>query len=257
MVLIIDYRETKIIESINKIINEKQIKQIKPINKNLLLGDIHIFHDKDQNNIEDLQPLIIIERKTVSDIVSSIKDGRYNEQKARLNAAPIHNHNIIFLIEGTRAGTNNVHSAAISTLFYSGFSVLFSTSITDSAKIILSFDQKINKDQNKLPYYSFNPSSNSNLNENQTHTSYAAILKPEKKANICKENAWIIMLQQLPHISCNIATALMEKYINIPILIDAIKQNPNILDTFKILGSDGKQRKISSRAIASINQLLL
>ncbi len=253
MVLIIDYRETKIIESINQIINEKQIKQIKPINKNLLLGDIHIFYDKHQNNTDELQPLIIIERKTVPDIVSSIKDGRYTEQKARLDAAPIHNHNIIFLIEGTRAGTNNVHSAAISTLFYSGFSVLFSTSITDSAKIILSFDQKINKDQHKLPYYSFN----SNLNQSQTPTSYAALLKPEKKANICKENAWIIMLQQLPHISSNIATAIIQQYNNIPNLIQEIKNNPTLLDTFKISGSDGKQRKISSRAIDSINQLLL
>jgi hypothetical protein len=64
------------------------------------------------------------------------------------------------------------------------------------------------------------------------------------------------MLQQLPYVSSSIATALMEKYINIPLLIDAIKEDPNILDTFKINGTDGKPRKISSRAIKSIIELL-
>ena len=250
MVLIIDHRENKLIDSINQIINEKQIQ---PITQNLLVGDIHIFHDNDHQHIHEKQPLLIIERKTVNDIVSSIKDGRYSEQKARLHATPIHNHNIIFLIEGTRAGTPNVHSAALSTLFYAGFSVIFSTSINDSAKIIIAFDQKINKDQNKLPFYSYD---SNNITQNQTPTSYASLLKPEKKANVCKENAWIIMLQQLPHISSNIATAIIQHYNNIPNLIQELKNNPNLLDTFKILGSDGKQRKISSRAIASITELL-
>ena len=43
---------------------------------------------------------LIIERKSISDLLSSIKDGRYEEQSYRLNGSNIHNHNIIYLIEG-------------------------------------------------------------------------------------------------------------------------------------------------------------
>ena len=46
------------------------------IYKNLDLGDIIIEY----NDI----PLIIIERKTIPDLLASIKDGRYKEQKKRI-----------------------------------------------------------------------------------------------------------------------------------------------------------------------------
>ena len=57
------------------------------------LGDIIIC---DENNNEKL----IIERKTLYDLASSIKDGRYAEQSYRLNNCELHNHNIVYLIEG-------------------------------------------------------------------------------------------------------------------------------------------------------------
>ena len=58
--------------------------------KQLPLGDILIQH----NDIE-----VVIERKTITDLASSIRDGRLREQKIRL----IHNYskrNIIYIIEG-------------------------------------------------------------------------------------------------------------------------------------------------------------
>ena len=44
--------------------------------------------------------IILIERKSLNDLESSIKDGRYSEQSIRLNSSEIHNHNIYYLIEG-------------------------------------------------------------------------------------------------------------------------------------------------------------
>lgn len=250
MVLIIDYRESKLIDALNSI-NATHTTQ------NLLLGDVTLHIDPPEGTSTpfvyspDNIPNIIIERKTVTDMIASIKDGRYMEQKARLHASSVPNHNILFIIEGSRTGVANIHSTVFSLFYYSGFGVLFSTSVNDTARIINSFERKLNKDPQKTSYYL-----NSQQQISQTPQTYAAFLKPEKKANVCKENSWIIMLQQLPYISSSIATALMEKYINIPLLIDAIKEDPNILDTFKINGTDGKSRKISSRAIKSITELL-
>lgn len=250
MVLIVDYRESKLIDALNSI-NSTHITQ------NLLLGDASLYIDPPEgtslpfvDSPENI-PEIIIERKTVPDMIASIKDGRYMEQKARLNASSVPNHNILFIIEGSRTGVANIHSTVFSLFYHSGFGVLFSTSVNDTARIINSFERKLNKDPQKTSYYL-----NSQPQISQTPQTYAAFLKPEKKANICKENTWIIMLQQLPYVSSSIATALMEKYINIPLLVDAIKEDPNLLDTFKINGNDGKPRKISSRAIKSITELL-
>ena len=250
MVLIVDYRESKLIDALNSI-NATHTTQ------NLLIGDASLHIDPPEGTFTpfvdsgDHIPEIIIERKTVTDMIASIKDGRYMEQKARLHASSVPNHNILFIIEGSRTGVANIHSTVFSLFYHSGFGVLFSTSVNDTARIINSFERKLNKDPQKTSYYL-----NSQQQISQTPQTYAAFLKPEKKANVCKENSWIIMLQQLPYISSSIATALMEKYINIPLLIDAIKEDPNILDTFKINGNDGKPRKISSRAIKSITELL-
>ena len=82
--LVIDNRETKLIELFDK----NNISII----KNLEIGDILIINEE--------KPIIIIERKTLSDLSASIKDGRYKEQKIRL----IHNYKNckkIYLIENT------------------------------------------------------------------------------------------------------------------------------------------------------------
>ena len=68
--LFIDNRETKLISLLDGII-EFQVMQLD-------IGDIQIVNDK--------QIVIVLERKTLSDLAQSIKDGRYKEQKARLTS---------------------------------------------------------------------------------------------------------------------------------------------------------------------------
>ena len=66
MNLLIDNREQELIK----------ILDIPFERKNLLLGDI-VYANEDKE-------YIIIERKTINDLLSSIKDGRHREQKMRL-----------------------------------------------------------------------------------------------------------------------------------------------------------------------------
>ena len=61
-------------------------RNLKVITESLPIGDVIITG----NNNEDI---LIIERKTIVDLLSSIKDGRYEEQSYRLNGTPLHNHN--------------------------------------------------------------------------------------------------------------------------------------------------------------------
>ena len=63
------------------------------ISNKLDLGDIIISTNEGEE-------LMIIERKSLNDLASSIKDGRYAEQSYRLNGCSQHNHNIVYLVEG-------------------------------------------------------------------------------------------------------------------------------------------------------------
>ena len=61
--------------------------------ESLPLGDM-ILLDKEEKE------KVIFERKSLYDLAASIKDGRYKEQSFRLNQCNLHNHNIIYIIEG-------------------------------------------------------------------------------------------------------------------------------------------------------------
>ena len=78
---------------------EKDLKASFPtaIYKNLDLGDIEIkYTDNDGNE----QLFLLIERKTMSDLISSVNDGRYREQKKRLLDSNIPKQKIMYLLEG-------------------------------------------------------------------------------------------------------------------------------------------------------------
>ena len=148
MKLVIDYREKKLIGLINSIktMNNK-FKSIEVVVENLPLSDIII---KDNQNNEK----ILIERKTINDLASSIQDGRYNEQSYRLNNCEVHNHNIMYLIEGnismwnnrfTRINKDTIYSAIFSIMYYKGFSVFVTSSTVETAEFLLNTALKIDK----------------------------------------------------------------------------------------------------------------
>ena len=78
----IDYRECQLIDLI-------KVQKSDIISINLHVGDILI---KENNDI-----ILVIERKTISDFCSSIKDGRYQEQKERLQELTCEK---MYIIEG-------------------------------------------------------------------------------------------------------------------------------------------------------------
>jgi ERCC4-type nuclease len=166
--VIIDYREKELYNACKSYIEKiPHYKCIRLISENLPLGDIII-----KTTIEEK---LIIERKSLNDLSSSIKDGRYEEQSYRLSNSNIHNHNIIYLIEGDiqkykiGLSSNNkdiIYSAMFSINHYKGFSLMRSLSILESAYIICNAAYKVHKElKTKTPYYK-NLKNNNDSDEN-------------------------------------------------------------------------------------------
>jgi ERCC4-type nuclease len=165
--LFVDYREAKCLELLSNY-------DISYETENLLLGDFVL-----RNNIGE--DIIIIERKSLSDLASSIQDGRYNEQSFRLNASSTVNHNIVYIVEGNlehmrfhskRMNKNIMLSAMNSMLFFKGFSVYRTLSTLETVQFIINLLTKLNKELGKgkeLFYTNHNNTSNKVI-EHTTNT---------------------------------------------------------------------------------------
>ena len=93
---------------------------------NLKIGDI-AFVEVDKNENEIGEELVLFERKSLNDLASSIKDGRYAEQSFRLDGyQAVPNHNIVYLIEGdlSKYRENKYTHITKKTLLSSMFSIL-------------------------------------------------------------------------------------------------------------------------------------
>ena len=102
----------------------------------------------------------------MADLASSIRDGRYNEQSYRLNGNSLHNHNIIYLIEGnltnysdrfSKVSANTLITTMFSLSYYKGFSVFRSLNIYESANYIMLITDKIRREKEKQSFYSKQP----------------------------------------------------------------------------------------------------
>jgi crossover junction endonuclease MUS81 len=154
MLIRIDNREQDLIKLVNQsILTIPSFKELKVNVENLPLGDIILSQNEDDK--------VIIERKSINDLLSSIKDGRYEEQSYRLNGLEgFPNHNIIYLIEGDVNKINNMknermtaYSAMFSLNYYKGFSVFRTFTIEETALFICNTAAKILKTTNKSAYY--------------------------------------------------------------------------------------------------------
>jgi len=273
MIIKVDTRETDLLQHLNHQISIIPVfKSIIIQTETLPIGDIIIC--------DDIEDKLIIERKSVSDLLSSIKDGRYEEQSYRLNGINHHNHNIIYLVEGdvnrvNRFKTDNkiekltLYSSMFSLNYFKGFSVFRSFSLEESATIICNMAYKLEKSsltdkksfyQNLCPIKMENTEEkDENITETleQSEKDYVGVIKKIKKENITPDNIGEIMLCQIPGISSVTALAIMEKYNNLPNLIKEIENNNDCLKDITSTNAKGQTRKINKSSIANIVKFLL
>jgi ERCC4-type nuclease len=154
MKVIVDERERDLYSHLNSLVssNSTFIQLSKEV---LPLADICITTDEGK-------PVLLIERKTLQDLIASIKDGRYEEQSYRLlHSSGFPPHSILYFIEGsfgelrTNMEKKLVYSAMTSLNFFKGFSVLRTMNVKESAEYIMWMSEKIEKNflKSVFPYY--------------------------------------------------------------------------------------------------------
>ncbi len=275
MKLFIDNREPQqIIKYINALNDMAKVKMVIEV-KRLDIGDYILFDEEKNKN------LIIIERKSLQDLESSIKDGRYNEQSFRLNQSITHNHNIIYLIEGNIINHRNqnfkstLYSSLFSLNYYKGFSVFNSVNLVETGEIIYNFANKMLREKNKPGFYTERwvantilgetentiemgkenvddiEKDNNNMRENDNN--YLETLKVAKKSNVTCDNIMELMLMQIPGIKTQTSNAICSKFKTLSELLDGLRENENCLDMIKMASG----RAISKTSRESIKKFLL
>lgn len=237
MKLLVDSREPK------DIINILQ-SRVNIETGNLDIGDFVVKTDKDEI-------VMIFERKSITDLISSIKDGRYTEQSFRLSEHPLNNHNIYYVIEGNIMNFCNRNSEQVQKMIFSsmlslsykkGFSLLHTSGPAETAEFIIRFMEKL-------------ASEKSTNVESTSIPTYSNVIKMSKKSNITTENIGEIMLSQIPGISIAAAQTIMLHFKTIKNLINCLQTDPSALETIKIEYKNGS-RKLNKTVIKNIQEFL-
>ena len=250
MKIIIDERESHLYYGSVGILEQNLFPNIHLSKEVLPLGDIMLKTNEDI-------PVILIERKTIQDLLASIKDGRYEEQSFRLmNSAEFPaRQSILYIIEGIfthHKDRKTVLSAITSLQLFKGFSVQRTCSILETAEYIIHMADKIERDFKKGKTFVFSKTEDISA---PVPAPYCTVVKKVKKENITAQNMGEIMLCQIPGISANAAIAIL-KHTNGSFLklLDILKTNPSELESITI-GEKG--RKINKSIISKMSELLL
>lgn len=248
----VDTREKKLIPLL-KALNSDYGYNIEIIVERLDLGDIIIYSDADGNVNEHL----IIERKTLPDLASSIRDGRYMEQSYRLDKESLHNHNVIYLIEGDLGYYNSKYTkikkeTLLVTMgciqYYKGFSVMRTKDLMETAEYIIRFTDKLIRGKGKKSYYEGG-------SQMENYSSY--VNSRVKKNNITPENIGEIILNQIPGVSKSTSLTIIQHCGSLLNLLNKLKKDPSCLDNLKYKTKKGQERRISKTSIRNISQYLL
>jgi len=264
MLIILDEREISLYNKCVELIqSDAKYSSITLTKKVLHLGDILI-------QLDDGKDLILIERKTFSDLLSSIKDGRYAEQSHRLiYSSGYPPHSIIYLIEGLYSQVHNamekqtILSTITSANIFKGFSVHRTSTVTESAEWIIQMAHKIGNEIGKgnVPYWSRAKGDGVESTVEQPPAleqapHYSSVVKKVKKDNITQENIGEIILCQIPSVNSTTAVAVMKQFSSFPHFLEELKKNPACIDA-TMCETKGKSRKISKACLANIKSYLL
>jgi crossover junction endonuclease MUS81 len=183
--------------------------------ENLDLGDFQFL------DLKSKEPIIIIERKTYSDLNASIKDGRYKEQKERLLHSIKKSVRKIILLEG-----GEKDKFCISKKILDG--VIINTLIRDNIHIYETKNKEATVEflENiilQLPKYYEDIQKEIVCGEEKVFMNEFNC-KTVKKENLTPETCFRNMFNQIPGVSNSIAGILCDKYKNMENFIFELKE---------------------------------
>ena len=198
--------------------------------------------------------IMVIERKSISDLFASIKDGRHREQKKRLQSQSAY---VLYLVEGSISKDNSSYSynkvskdtivsSIINTILPDKINVFHKSDINETIFFIESLYRKIEKQGDSF------------LDNKSTYTEdLINTVKMSKQKNIDENVSFQMMMNCIPGISSKVSSRLSNKYKNMKEFLDTLNNIEN--DALRIdfiqnikLETNGKSRKISKTVAENI-----
>ena len=166
------------------------------------LGDFQILVDG--------QPVYILERKTIEDLVASVKDARYKEQKERTMAFCTTNNSCKFayVLEGSmKYGDDNpkqkmVTGCLVNSMVRDGIPFYRTRDLAETAQLLKSIMSRVTKDADK--YFT-----GRNKSDEGTGVYVDALVKQKKKDNVNQHTVVLLQLTAIPGISTKKATEII------------------------------------------------
>lgn len=242
--LIVDVRESKILKVASTTKTEFEKKQLD-------IGDIHLI-----KNINNNSQILVIERKSIPDLLASIKDGRYREQKTRLNG---------LLNQGKISGWFYLVEGKIDFLYidqiktYYGF--IISTQLRDNIHVIQTknpkdsweFIERLVKRFEKDEFKFLKTDISNEQNTNDTPLNYIESIKAVKKENITPFNSQVMSLGTIPGVSFKMGEAILNKYKTLGDLFDTYlgieteEEKEKLLESIQVSNKRKLGKVLSSR----------
>lgn len=234
--------ENRILEKLVEV--RKQIPEDKSFHievTGLHTGDIMIgYKEKEYKNdvvmenfvskkIENLRPLILIERKTISDYCQSLRSQHYQNQKSRMmsfrDQTGCHTTLVVEGYYEERDISPNIYGTPLSTLEQAFTSIQyrdrFVVQHVENTYFHAEYIMKILKSYEKYKLYEGNYSDK----DENLRKDFMESLKARKKMNVDPEMCYKLMISNIPDISVTIAEKISEQYPNMKTLIEHMEKN--------------------------------
>jgi crossover junction endonuclease MUS81 len=212
------------------------LSYLNPVCKNMDIGDyLFVLDEKD---------VLVIERKTISDWLASIKDGRYHEQKIRL-CSKYSKKQILFVLEGAMPQDYTLWSSLLNTMFRDEFHVFHTVDADSTVMLIENLFKKFSKQNTDwlVP------------KEIDYTTVMVEQIVPKKGKNQTADKVFITMLSCIPGISIKIATELAKTYKSMNEFCKKInsfeetKDREKWISSIEIPGVSGKSKKLGKSGL--------
>lgn len=202
--------------------------------------------------IEGLRPLVLIERKTISDYCSSLKSQHYQNQKSRMMSYRDQTGcRASLVVEGYHENKDlspNICGTPLSTLEQAFTSIQYRDNFcvqhVESLYFHAEYIMKIIKSYEKYKLYKGNYSDN----DDNLRKDFVESLKARKKTNVDPGMCYNLMISNIPDISVNMAEKIGELYPNMKSLISHLEKNgPDSLANIQM--NKNKFGKVKSQKI--------
>lgn len=236
--------------------------------RHLDIGDYILSFDS-EDNFSPSSVLYVVERKTVTDLASSVIDGRYKNQKSRMhNLINNDSKRIIYIIEGFSfdleddCNIGSLCAKTIKTIVYNlqvveGCSVFISNGPNETFEIINGLRKRLTDNPKK---YSIDPQYDNNKNSNNVSNYSVADLKIKKSDALSTTNDFAVAaLATIPRVSQRMAIILLSE-MNCNSLTDFVNlcsEKPDITDIIsKIkIGNKAIGKTTSERILSMIGYI--